>query len=92
MNMRERLHEGIRRRECVIRIFPNDRSAIRIVGARPAETVDDRGTDRHSEVAKSSLHHDIIVKSKFTAKSGLHFGDVRASAFCADYRTPPAVP
>jgi transposase-like protein len=40
-NMQERLNEEIRRRERVIRIFPNDQSAIRIVGALLAETNDD---------------------------------------------------
>jgi putative transposase len=40
-NMQERLNEEIRRRERVIRIFPNEASAIRIVGALLAETSDD---------------------------------------------------
>jgi hypothetical protein len=39
--MQERLNEEIRRRERVIRIFPNDQSAIRMVGALLAETNDD---------------------------------------------------
>jgi len=40
-NMQERLNEEIRRRERVIRIFPNDQSAIRMVGALLIEQTDD---------------------------------------------------
>jgi len=36
-NMQERLNEEIRRRERVIRIFPNDESALRMIGALLAE-------------------------------------------------------
>ena len=36
-NMQERLNEEIRRRERVIRIFPNDGSALRLMGALLAE-------------------------------------------------------
>ena len=36
-NMQERLNEEIRRRERVIRIFPNDESALRMFGALLAE-------------------------------------------------------
>lgn len=36
-NMQERLNEEIRRRERVIRIFPNDESAMRLIGALLAE-------------------------------------------------------
>ena len=39
--MQERLNEEIRRRERVIRIFPNEASAIRMVGALLSETNDD---------------------------------------------------
>ncbi len=35
--MQERLNEEIRRRERVIRIFPNDESALRLMGALLAE-------------------------------------------------------
>jgi transposase-like protein len=40
-NMQERLNEEIRRREKVIRLFPNDQAAIRMVGALLAEKNDD---------------------------------------------------
>jgi transposase-like protein len=40
-NMQERLNDEIRRRERVIRIFPNDAAAMRMVGALLAETNDD---------------------------------------------------
>jgi transposase-like protein len=36
-NTQERLNEEIRRRERVIRIFPNDESALRLIGALLAE-------------------------------------------------------
>lgn len=36
-NMQERLNEEIRRREKVIRIFPNEASAMRLIGAMLAE-------------------------------------------------------
>ena len=39
-NMQERLNEEIRRRERVIRIFPNDDSALRLIGALLAEQND----------------------------------------------------
>jgi transposase-like protein len=37
-NMQERLNEEVRRRERVIRIFPNEQSALRLIGALLAET------------------------------------------------------
>jgi len=36
-NLQKRLNEEIRRRERVIRIFPNDESALRLIGALWAE-------------------------------------------------------
>lgn len=38
--MQERLNEEVRRRERVIRIFPNDESALRLIGALLAEKND----------------------------------------------------
>ena len=38
--MQERLNEEIRRRERVIRIFPNDESVLRLIGALLAEKND----------------------------------------------------
>jgi putative transposase len=40
-NMLERLNQEIRRRERVIRVFPNDESALRMIGALLAETAED---------------------------------------------------
>ena len=40
-NMLERLNQEIRRRERVIRVFPNDASALRMIGALLAETAED---------------------------------------------------
>ena len=40
-NMQERLNEEVRRRERVIRIFPNDDSALRLIGALLAEKNED---------------------------------------------------
>jgi putative transposase len=45
-NMLERLHQEIRRRERVIRIFPNDASAIRLIGALLAEQHETWSTER----------------------------------------------
>lgn len=45
-NMLERLHQEIRRRERVIRIFPNDASAIRLIGALLAEQHEAWSTER----------------------------------------------
>ena len=48
-NMMERLNEEIRRRERVIRVFPNDASALRLIGALLAEV---------SEVWQEKLYFD----------------------------------
>ncbi|MDQ2681076.1 MAG: IS256 family transposase [Candidatus Eremiobacteraeota bacterium] len=39
-NMQERLNEEIRRRERVVRVFPNEDSAVRLIGALLAETAE----------------------------------------------------
>jgi transposase-like protein len=49
-NMQERLIEEVRRRERVIRIFPNDASALRLIGALLAEKNEDWGTRRYLEM------------------------------------------
>lgn len=49
-NMQERLIEEVRRRERVIRIFPNDTSALRLIGALLAEKNEDWGTRRYLEM------------------------------------------
>jgi transposase-like protein len=45
-NMQERLNEEIRRREKVIRIFPNEESAMRLIGAMLAEQHESWSTGR----------------------------------------------
>lgn len=45
-NMAERLNEEIRRRERVIRIFPNEDSALRLIGAMLAEQHETWSTGR----------------------------------------------
>jgi len=45
-NLVERLNEEIRRRERVIRIFPNEESAIRLIGALLLEKDEDWTTGR----------------------------------------------
>ena len=45
-NMQERLNEEIRRRERVIRIFPNEASAKRLIGAMLAEQHETWSTGR----------------------------------------------
>jgi Transposase and inactivated derivatives len=45
-NMQERLNEEIRRREKVIRIFPNEDSAMRLIGALLAEKHETWSTGR----------------------------------------------
>ena len=45
-NLAERMNEEIRRRERVIRIFPNAQAAIRLVGALLAEKQEDWATGR----------------------------------------------
>ena len=49
-NMQERLNEEIRRRERVIRIFPNDESALRLIGALLAEFNEQWQTRRYLDM------------------------------------------
>ena len=51
-NMQERLNEEIRRRERVIRIFPNDASAIRLVGALLEEINESWGGRQYFEMTE----------------------------------------
>ncbi len=58
-NMMERLNEEIRRRERVIRVFPNDASALRLIGALLAEM---------SEVRQEKLYFDMTEYHGWTAE------------------------
>ena len=49
-NMQERLNEEIRRRERVIRIFPNDESALRLIGTLDAEFNEQWQTRRYLDM------------------------------------------
>ena len=61
-NMQERLNEAIRRRERVIRIFPNDASALRLIGALLAE---------HNEVWQERLYLDMDEFHRLTGSGSL---------------------
>ena len=58
-NMMERLNEEIRRRERVIRVFPNDASALRLLGALLAEI---------SEVWQEKLYFDMTEYHEWAAE------------------------
>lgn len=58
-NMMERLNEEIRRRERVIRVFPNDASALRMVGALLAEI---------SEAWQEKLYFDMTEYHEWVAE------------------------
>ena len=58
-NMMERLNEEIRRRERVIRVFPNDASALRLIGALLAEI---------SEVWQEKLYFDMTEYHEWSAE------------------------
>lgn len=58
-NMMERLNEEIRRRERVIRVFPNDASALRLIGALLAEI---------SEVWQEKLYFDMTEYHEWIAE------------------------
>jgi transposase-like protein len=67
MNMQERLNEEIRRRERVIRIFPNDDSALRLIGALFAEFNEQWQTRRYLDMDE---FHDWLAE-KDIAKSNV---------------------
>lgn len=58
-NMMERMNEEIRRRERVIRVFPNDASALRLIGALLAEI---------SEVWQEKLYFDMTEYHEWAAE------------------------
>ena len=62
-NMMERLNEEIRRRERVIRVFPNDASLLRLIGALLAETSELWQEKIYLEM---SDYHEWIAESKPT--------------------------
>jgi len=66
-NMQERLNEEIRRRERVIRIFPNDESALRLIGALLAEFNEQWQTRRYLDMDE---FNDWLAE-KDTAKSNV---------------------
>jgi len=51
-NMQERLNQEVRRRERVIRIFPNEASALRLIGALLAEINDDWQCRKYLDMAE----------------------------------------
>lgn len=65
-NMQERLNEEIRRRERVIRIFPNDDSALRLIGALLAEQNDVWQERRYLDMGE----YDEWVANRTAAREG----------------------
>jgi len=64
-NMQERLNEEVRRRERVIRIFPNEASALRLIGALLAE---------HNEAWQERKYLDMDVYYEWMAEASERAG------------------
>jgi transposase-like protein len=63
-NMQERLIQEIRRRERVVRIFPNEDSALRLMGALLAEIHEEWQGRRYLDM--DDFHEWVVEKSSFT--------------------------
>lgn len=66
-NMMERLNEEIRRRERVIRVFPNDASALRLIGALLAEISENWQEKVYFDMDD---YHEWVVERKTAKKEG----------------------
>jgi len=63
-NMQERLNEEVRRRERVIRIFPNDESALRLIGALLAEQNESWQTRKYLDMDEFKEWADAQIAAK----------------------------
>jgi transposase-like protein len=70
--MQERLIQEIRRRERVIRIFPNEASALRLMGALLAEIHEEWQGRRYLDMA--DFHEWVIEQSTFTEEAVVSIG------------------
>jgi putative transposase len=66
-NMMERLNEEVRRRERVIRVFPNDASALRLIGALLAEISESWQEKIYFDM---SDYHEWIAEKRTAKKEG----------------------
>ena len=66
-NMMERLNEEIRRRERVIRVFPNDPSLLRLVGALTAEISESWQEKIYFDMGD---YHEWVAERRTTKKEG----------------------
>jgi len=71
-NMQERLIQEIRRRERVVRIFPNEASALRLMGALLAEIHEEWQGRRYLDMA--DFHEWVAEQSTFTEEAVVSIG------------------
>ena len=72
-NMQERLNGEIKRRTNVIRIFPNDESALRLIGALLAETNEQWVTRRYLDMDE---FNEWLAEQELTKKNVIEINKI----------------